>query len=56
MMQAVARHIEDRSVDVRHVAVVTLSCTVAKSDRNVINLVSRCLDDGSVLRAETQKE
>ena len=55
MMLVVARHIEDRSVDVRHVAVVTLSCTAVKGDRNVIKLVSMCLDDGSVFRAETKK-
>ena len=36
-MQVVARYIEDRSVDARHVAV--------KGDRNVIKLVSMCLDD-----------
>ena len=47
MMQVAARYIEDRSVDVRHVAVVTLSCTAVKGDRNVIKLVSKCLDDGS---------
>ena len=55
-MQVVARYIEDRSVVVRHVAVVTLSCTAVKSDRNVIKLVSTCLDDGSVFRAETKKD
>ena len=46
-MQVVARYIEDRSVDVRHVA--------GTGDRNVIKLVSMCLDDGSVFRAETKK-
>ena len=54
MMQVVARYIEDRSVDVRHVAVVALSCTAGKSDRNVIKLVLMYLDDGSMLRAETK--
>ena len=39
-MQVEARYIEDRSVDVRHVAVVTLLCTAGKGDRNVIKLVS----------------
>ena len=27
-----------------------------ESDRNVIKLVSMCLDDGSVFRAETKKD
>ena len=56
MMQVVARYVEDRIVDVRHVAVVTLSCTAVKSDRNVIKTVLMCLDDGSVSRAETKKD
>ena len=56
MMQAVARYSEDRSFDVRHVAVVTLSCTAGKSDRNVIKLVLTCQDDGLVLRAKTKKD
>ena len=54
MMQVVARYIEDRRVDLRHVAVVTLSCTAGESDRNVIKLVLMCLDDGSMFRAETK--
>ena len=56
MMQVVARYIEDRSADVRHVAVVTLYCTAGKGDQNVIKLVPLCLNDGSVLRAETKKD
>ena len=54
MMQVAARYIEDRRVDVRHVAVVILSCTAGKGDRHVIKLVSVCLDDGSVFRAEKE--
>ena len=38
-MQVVARYVEDRSVDVRHVAVVTLSW----------------MDEGLLLRAKTKK-
>ena len=56
MVQVVARYIEDRSVDVRHVAVVTLSSTAGKSDRNVIKLVLVCLDDGLALRTKTKKD
>ena len=55
-MQVVARYIEDRSVDVRQVAVVTLSCTAEKSDGNVIKLVLMYLDDGLLLRAKTKKD
>ena len=56
LAKVVARYIEDRSVNVQHVAVVTLSCMAVKSDRNVIKLVLMCLDDGSMSRAEAKKD
>ena len=56
VMQVVALYNEDRSVNVRHVTEETMSCTAVTDDRNAIKLVSLCLDDGSVLRAETTKD